>query len=57
MILIQKAKTSEDLLKTRKFEVRLQLNLGFRICYSPEIPLTLELGLGLITISYEVWRH
>lgn len=56
MILFQEAKTSSDLLKTRKFEIRLQLNLGFRICYSPQIPITLELGLGLITISYEVWR-
>lgn len=57
MILIQKAKTSKDMLTTRKFEIRTQLNLAFRLCYVPGIPLTVELGLGLITISYEIWKN
>jgi len=57
MILFQKAKTSKDMLTTRKFEIRTQLNLAFRLCYVPGIPLTVELGLGLITISYEIWKN
>lgn len=57
MILFQKAKTSKDMLTTRKFEIRTQLNLAFRLCYAPGIPLTVELGLGLITISYEIWKN
>lgn len=57
MILIQKAKTSKDMLTTRKFEIRTQLNIAFRLCYVPGIPLTVELGLGLITISYEIWKN
>lgn len=56
MILFQSAKTSKDMLKTRLFEVRLQANLSFRLSYSPKFPFVFELGLGLITISYEVWR-
>lgn len=57
MILFQKTKSSKDMLKTRLFEIRLQANLSFRLCYSPNIPFTFELGLSLITISYEVWRN
>ena len=56
MILFKVHKTSKDMLKTRLFEIRLQANLSFRLSYSPTIPFTFELGLGLITISYEVWR-
>lgn len=54
MIIFSKSKTSDDLLVVRVFEVRVQLNLAFRLCYSPTIPFTFELGLGLITISYEI---
>lgn len=57
MILFQKCKTSEDMLMTRIFQIRFQLNLSFRLCYSPNIPLTFELGLGIITISYEIWKN
>lgn len=49
-------KASENLLTMRLFEIRLQWNLSFRLCRCPQIPFCLELGLGLITISYEVWR-
>ena len=56
MILKQISKSSKDYRTTRLFEIRLQANLSFRLCYSPNIPLTLELGLGLITISYEIWK-
>lgn len=57
MILFHRSKTSKDMLKTRLFEIRLQANLAFRLCYSPCIPFTLEFGFGFITISYEVWRN
>lgn len=57
MILFQKTKTSKDMLKTRIFEIRFQANISVRISYSPTIPLTLELGLGLITFSYEIWKN
>ena len=57
MILKQISKTSKDMLTTRLFEIRVQANLSFRLSYSPNIPLTLELGLGLITFSYEIWRN
>lgn len=57
MILYHHNKTSKDMLRTRLFEIRLQANLAFRLCYSPRIPFTLEFGLGIITISYEVWRN
>jgi hypothetical protein len=56
MILFQIKKTSKDLLKTRLFEIRVQANISFRLCYTQHIPFTFELGLGLLTISYEVWR-
>jgi hypothetical protein len=57
MILFQKTKVSEDMRTTRKFEIRLEVNLAFRLCYSQFIPFTAELGLGFITISYEIWRN
>lgn len=57
MILFQKVYTSKDMLRSRIFEIRLQLNFAFRLCYSPNIPFTFELGLGFITISYEIWRN
>lgn len=57
MILFQKTKVSEDMRTTRKFEIRTQLNLSFRLCYSRFIPFTAELGLGFITISYEIWKN
>ena len=57
MILKQIVKQKEGSRIVRRFEVRTQLNLSFRICYVPGIPLTVELGLGLITISYEIWKN
>lgn len=57
MILFQNTKVSEDMRATRKFEIRLQANLAFRLCYDPFIPFTAELGLGFITISYEIWKN
>ena len=57
MILKQITKTSSDMLTTKVFEIRTQLNLSFRLCYSPGIPFTAELGLGLITFSYEIWKN
>jgi hypothetical protein len=38
------------------FSGRLQVNICAKISWSPEIPLTVELGLGLFTISLEIWK-
>lgn len=59
MILFKKEHASEDALVVRKFEIRTQLNIAFRLCYVKTIPFTFEIGLGLITISYEIFnlRH
>ena len=56
MLIFNRVKTSEDMLATRVFDVRLQLNLAFKISYSPSVPFSFEIGLGLITISYEVFN-
>ena len=56
MILFQKQKDCFDNKYVQLFSIRLQLNVCAKVSYSPEIPLTIELGLGLITISYEIWR-
>ena len=56
MILKQIRKQKDGSPIVRVFEIRTQVNLSFRLCYSPGIPFTFELGLGLITISYEVWK-
>ena len=38
------------------FSIRLQANICIKLSCSSGIPLTLELGLGLITFSYEIWQ-
>lgn len=56
MILFQKQKECFDSKYVQVFAIRLQVNICAKVSYSPEIPLTIEFGLGLITISYEVWK-
>lgn len=56
MVLFQKQKECFDSKYVQIFAIRLQLNFCAKVSYSPEIPLTIEIGLGLITVSYEVWR-
>jgi hypothetical protein len=56
MILFKKHTPSKDMLSMRLFEVRLAANISFKLCYTPSIPLTFELGLVFITISYEIWK-
>ena len=56
MILFQKQKDCCNNKCVQLFAIRLQVNFCAKVSFSPEIPLTIELGLGLITISYEVWR-
>lgn len=56
MILFSNQNFSKDMKTVRIFEIRTQLNISLRISYSPQIPLTLELGLGIITFSYEIWK-
>lgn len=50
-------KQSNDMLKARMLEIRLQPNIAFRICYKNHmIPFSLELGLVFFTISYDVFN-
>jgi hypothetical protein len=56
MVLFQTKKECFDMKFVQIFSIRLQVNFCAKLSYSPEIPLTLELGLGLVTLSYDVWK-
>jgi hypothetical protein len=56
MILFQKQKECFDSKYIQIFAISLQVNICAKVSHSPNIPLTIEVGLGLITISYEVWK-
>ena len=56
MVLFQTQKECFDMKFVQIFSIRLQVNFCAKLSHSPEIPLTLELGLGLVTFSYEIWK-
>ena len=54
MLLLNKTKQKGN--KLFVFQITTQLNLSFKLCYAPLIPLRVEFGLGLVTITFEIFK-